>query len=112
MQDQLAAGLDEAAIAAVASAAGGDAAVKVRPLVRPHHHFSAIAHGLRACIEYDIPVDVCPRRVLLGALALVVAADENLAAASHARGVDACVAGECNPVAQHLDAAAAAGVAA
>src|SRR5207244_3591227 len=72
---------------------------------------ATVALSLCARVEHNIAADKGARSILLGPLALVIAPDEDLAAAQLAGSVEARIPDQCNLVAQDIDRAALAAAA-
>ena len=101
---------DKTAIAAMDTAPRGNAAVHLRRLGAPNDDLAALAPVGRIGSDTGILVHHHLARILHGrVLALVVAAQQNRAAARGAAGVDSCIAEQAHLVAQHGDFAALAG---
>ena len=89
------------------AAARGDAAEELRGLVRPYDHAAAITGGARIGTDDSVRTDHGLLRVLdVGVAALVVAADEDRAAARVARCVDHTVADHADAHAEGVDRSA------
>src|SRR4051812_14988072 len=85
----LARGLDETAVARLAAAARGDGAGEASVVVGPDDDTAAVASGAGVGADDAVATYIGTLGVLdSGVLALVVAADEDLAAAGFAGGVD------------------------
>src|SRR6185503_12336336 len=102
----LARDFDEAAVAGLGAAAGADGAVELGAVVGPDRDMAAVAGIDRVGVDDGVARDVGFLRVLLGAEAVEVAANQDGAAAGVAGGVDARAVEEADVLAEHLDGAA------
>src|SRR4051812_785028 len=108
----LARGLDETAIARLAAAARGDGAGEASVVVGPDDDAAAVTGGAGVGADYAVATYIGTLGVLdSGVLALIVAANEDLAAAGFAGGVDDPFAEDANAHAERLHFAAVASAA-
>ena len=103
-------GFDQAAVTGGGPAARGNAAVHLCGIIAPYDDLAAVATVDGIGRDADILADEhLPRILHVRVLALVVAAQQDRAAARGAAGVDSCIAEQAHLVAQHGDFAALAG---
>ena len=87
--EEMTGGLDQAAVAALRTAARGNGAVRARRVVRPHHDRAAAAIGDRVSIDRGARAHIGSGGILYArVLALVAAADQHSAAAGVTGGID------------------------
>ena len=106
----MARGFHEAAVAALRAAARGYAAVYLRRLIAPGNDLAAVAAVDGIGADAGVLADQHLPRILHGrVLALVIAAQQDRAAALGAAGIDLRTAQQAHLLAQHLNLAARAG---
>src|SRR4051812_658303 len=95
-----------AAISRLRAAAGGNASVILRRIVRPDSHMPSVAAPGRVSVDSRVRSDDGLRSVLLEARAMEISAHEHRATARITRRIDSRATEQANLVAEDLDRAA------